>query len=357
MKHTKGVLIFILMLAMLITGTLAAAAESVDWITVDSISEQINFEERASGTWATQTKEEFLNSGEVYARHATSYAEFTFSGTSIRWIGSKSNQRGIADVYIDDELVAEEIDLYSETPEYQQVLFEETDLEPGEHTIKVDPISESNPDSMFSYVGIDAFEYQPTLEGMLELTKDLPGEYFEPIVRGEVYSENKDILSEDKINEATNNLIKAYNSYNGQIVPQTQMSATATSEEEGSDPAKDAIDGSTGSIWHTAWDLTEDDELPQSITIDLGGTYDIMKLTYLPRQDGNPNGTITEYKLYASTDGEEFEEITSGIWEDNDSEKSVRIDPVEASHIKLEAIQGVEGWASAAEINLFREVE
>ncbi len=131
---------------------------------------------------------------------------------------------------------------------------------------------------------------------------------------------------------------------------QSEMTATATSEQSGSDPAENAIDGNQNTMWHTDW--SGDDKLPQSITLDLGGKHEINEVTYLPRQSGT-NGIITKYKLYTSTDGENFREIANGEWSNDKAEKSIRFDSIEASHIKLEAIEGVGGFASAAELNVF----
>lgn len=65
------------------------------------------------------------------------------------------------------------------------------------------------------------------------------------------------------------------------VIPYWQMKATATSEQAGADVAKNAIDGNPSTMWHTDWSLS--DPLPQSITLDLGGTYDVNKVSYLPR--------------------------------------------------------------------------
>ncbi|WP_314587978.1 discoidin domain-containing protein [Paenibacillus terrigena] len=137
-------------------------------------------------------------------------------------------------------------------------------------------------------------------------------------------------------------------------IPQSQIKATATSEEliNGSDAASNAIDGNPQTMWHTKWDKS--DVLPQSITLNLGGTYNINKVAYLPRQGGG-NGTITAYNIYVSTDGATFTKVASGNWANDSSEKYVTFPPSNASFIKLEATAGVGGWASAAELNVFVE--
>jgi DNA-binding beta-propeller fold protein YncE len=137
------------------------------------------------------------------------------------------------------------------------------------------------------------------------------------------------------------------------MIPQSQMKATATSEElvGENDAASQAIDGNPSTFWHTKWDKS--DVLPQSITLNLGGTYDINKLAYLPRQTGD-NGIITGYNIYVSTDGTNFTKVTSGTWSSSHDEKIATFPKVSASYVKLEATAAFNGWASAAEINVFK---
>lgn len=79
------------------------------------------------------------------AREAGEYFEYEFEGHYIEWIGSKSHDYGMADVYIDDVLVASDVDSYrpkSDNPDYplmehQATLFVKDDLAPGTHTIKI----------------------------------------------------------------------------------------------------------------------------------------------------------------------------------------------------------------------------
>src|SRR5699024_7584960 len=53
-----------------------------------------------------------------------------------------------------------------------------------------------------------------------------------------------------------------------------------------------------------------------------------------------------------SDDGEHFDKVASGDWELNNQMKIASFDPVEASYIRLEAVKGHEGFASASEILL-----
>lgn len=134
-------------------------------------------------------------------------------------------------------------------------------------------------------------------------------------------------------------------------IPQSQMSATATSSEVGVNDPRLALDGDPDTHWHTKWFNV--DPLPQSIIVNLGGEYTISKLGYLPRPDEG-NGTITAYNVYTSTDGANYTLVTSGNWLRNKQLKEANFTPVKATHIKLEAVKGVGEFASAAEITVYQ---
>ena len=93
-------------------------------------------------------------------------------------------------------------------------------------------------------------------------------------------------------------------------------------------------------------------QLPQSITLELGGSYEINKFTYLPRS-GAKNGNITKYELHVSEDGNDFRKISEGNWDDGGSLKTLKFNSTKATHVKLVALEGVGGFASAAELNVF----
>lgn len=136
-------------------------------------------------------------------------------------------------------------------------------------------------------------------------------------------------------------------------LPQGNMKATATSEhpDVGNEGlAKFAIDGKENTIWHTKYNPV--DNLPQSITLELGGSYEINKFTYLPRS-GAKNGNITKYELHVSEDGNNFRKISEGNWDDSGSLKTLKFNSTKATHVKLVALEGVGGFASAAELNVF----
>lgn len=139
-------------------------------------------------------------------------------------------------------------------------------------------------------------------------------------------------------------------------IPQSNMTVKATSQETVGEnsPASKAIDGNQNSIWHTSYNNRE---LPQSITIDLGDEYNINKFSYLPRQGGGVNGIVTGYKLYVSTDGENYNHVSTGSWENNSKEKIIEFESTEARYVKLRATSAVNNYVSASEINVYKSPE
>ncbi|MFX3635373.1 MAG: endo-alpha-N-acetylgalactosaminidase family protein [Candidatus Pristimantibacillus sp.] len=136
------------------------------------------------------------------------------------------------------------------------------------------------------------------------------------------------------------------------LIPQSQMTAAASSFQPG-DEASHAIDGDPSTMWHTVWSPAH---LPESITLNLGGSYSVNQLNYSPRTAGT-NGIITKYNLYASTDGVNFSLVTNGTWSGDSKLKTVRFSATTATHIRLEATAGVGNFAAAAEINVYRALD
>lgn len=141
-------------------------------------------------------------------------------------------------------------------------------------------------------------------------------------------------------------------------LPTTGMTATAGSQHSATGnegPASNVLNDSRNQIWHTRYD---DDNAPEGrskhyVTINLGATYLVSGLKYLPRSGSN-NGTITKYQVEVSTDGENFYPYARGEWAKNGNEKlaSFAYGPVPATHVRLRALDTGDKWATAAAIRI-----
>ncbi|HEV2437782.1 MAG TPA: discoidin domain-containing protein [Verrucomicrobiae bacterium] len=133
--------------------------------------------------------------------------------------------------------------------------------------------------------------------------------------------------------------------------------AVDSQETAGADnAAARAIDGNSSTFWHTRWN--EDLKLPHFITVDMGASHRIRGFVYLPRQDGNPNGTVENYRFETSPDGTDWTtNIVSGTFaniRNNPSLQQVTFAPVNARFFRFTALQEINrnGWTSAAEISV-----
>jgi alpha-L-fucosidase len=142
-------------------------------------------------------------------------------------------------------------------------------------------------------------------------------------------------------------------------LPPTGWKVVAVDSEEmagENNGAANAIDGKSSTFWHTRWNA--DLALPHSITVDMGSSHRIAGFTYLPRQDGNPNGTVANYRFETSTDGASWTtNIAAGTFaniRNNPSLQIVDFAPVNARFFRFTALKEVNGsgWTSAAEISV-----
>lgn len=102
-----------------------------------------------SGTWSNYDDGGDYGGTETFSNSAGAYAEYKFTGTGISFIGPKNKNLGTIDIYLDGDLVEENLNLNTASKNYQQLLYTKTGLSNGEHTIKVVVKSD--------YVVVDAF--------------------------------------------------------------------------------------------------------------------------------------------------------------------------------------------------------
>ena len=97
-----------------------------------------------------------------YSPKTDGRATFTFTGTSVRWIGFRGPQTGIAFVFIDGSFAAQ-VDTYSPTEEVKAVIYSADGLSYGNHTLWIEVTGLKNPASWDSIIVVDAFDVAPSL--------------------------------------------------------------------------------------------------------------------------------------------------------------------------------------------------
>lgn len=142
-------------------------------VTVDDTDSSIIYVNSENAVWEENNNSSYyLGTGKCvvppeddsYSPDAPAYAEFTFVGTGIQWIGESNYYCGIAEVYLDGEKVST-ADPFAAPGVYSQFInFSREGLPYGEHTIRIVAAGAKNPAST-QYPGtrvlIDAFRYIP----------------------------------------------------------------------------------------------------------------------------------------------------------------------------------------------------
>jgi hypothetical protein len=112
-----------------------------------------------NGGWE-QSSTNFLFTGGTVAFSSTAgaRAEFTFTGRSIRWLGQRAFEGGIARVFLDGVPVGE-VDTFAGTQEeFQAVMFSATGLAAGSHTLTIEVTGLKNAASGGARITVDGFD-------------------------------------------------------------------------------------------------------------------------------------------------------------------------------------------------------
>jgi len=112
---------------------------------------------RYEGQWQRLEDSDFSTSSITHSDVAHDKAVFDFVGTGITWIGTESNDQGIARVYIDGGYETE-VDQFGSASRFMVTSFSVKDLDYGLHTITVEVTDTKNPVSTSHRIAIDAFD-------------------------------------------------------------------------------------------------------------------------------------------------------------------------------------------------------
>jgi hypothetical protein len=164
----------------------AAATNSL--VTVDAFDVRSRVEDRDhavayTGTWVHDNMDRAWSGTSASAGAGTAArsavtgarAEFTFTGTDVRWIGFRGPLGGVADVSLDG-VVVERVDLYSPVEELQVPVFMATNLGEGPHTLAIQVTGLRNTAAIGAFVFVDAFDVTlPPLPPMRRFQQVDPG--------------------------------------------------------------------------------------------------------------------------------------------------------------------------------------
>ncbi|GAA0672713.1 hypothetical protein GCM10010193_26570 [Kitasatospora atroaurantiaca] len=123
------------------------------WSHVDDKAAGVTY----SGTWSNWNDSKDVNGSEKVTSTAGNYAEFSFTGTGVRYLSMTQPNMGKVDVYIDGTLTQAGIDAYAPTVTKQVPLFEKTNLAAGPHKIRVVCTGTKNTAASSAVCAVDAF--------------------------------------------------------------------------------------------------------------------------------------------------------------------------------------------------------
>ena len=137
-----------------------------------------------------------------------------------------------------------------------------------------------------------------------------------------------------------------------------QVVYVSSEEGPGREYGKNLVDGDPSTIWHTMYSITVP-KYPHWVDFDCGEEKLIKGFSYLPRQDGSPNGNIKGYKVQLSADGKNWTDpVTEGDFDSSSKEKKVMFTaPQKARYLRFTALSSQNGadFASGAEFNVLAE--
>jgi len=96
-------------------------------------------------------------------------ANFTFTGTSVTWIGTRNVSSGIALVKVDGGS-GTEVDLFARPEVIHTPIIAVNGLSPGSHTLTIEVTGRQNADALSNIVQVDAFEVQAPVVSHLQET-------------------------------------------------------------------------------------------------------------------------------------------------------------------------------------------
>jgi F5/8 type C domain len=140
-------------------------------------------------------------------------------------------------------------------------------------------------------------------------------------------------------------------------IPQSSMRVVSVDSQElilQNGAGTNVLDGKVDMLWHTEYSQ-QIPPPPHTIVLDLGNTYQVTGLRYLPRQDGSSNGTIARYEVYVSPDSTTWgPAVSTGTFPANATEKTVQFPAKTGRYVRLVALSEIKGnpWTSVAELNI-----
>ncbi|MBI5232539.1 MAG: hypothetical protein HY876_10305 [Coriobacteriales bacterium] len=131
----------------------------VDSFGIKGTSPGVNQEDSKAvfaGDWAAATGASYSGAACKSSESTTATATYTFYGTGVTWLGTRSTASGKAQVYVDGVLKAT-VDLWAGRTTYARRIFATSGLPKGTHAVQIVPVGTHNAVATGNAVAVDAF--------------------------------------------------------------------------------------------------------------------------------------------------------------------------------------------------------
>jgi len=115
------------------------------------------------GAWTSVSSSQYFGGEQITTTEAGAYLEMRFTGTGFSWIGTRQLSGGIADVYVDGELVAT-VDTYGTPWGAVRTVYWVGDLTDGEHVLRIVNSGTKNSAATGIKVAVQGFDVRTTRE-------------------------------------------------------------------------------------------------------------------------------------------------------------------------------------------------
>lgn len=127
-----------------------------DYVTDDLSRAAIHYSE----SWPTSSNVQDSLGTVTWNNNTGAYAEFHFVGNYIAYYARRGSQMGKVDVYLDDALVLDDFDLYSNSVQTKSLIYSNTNLQNTTHTLRIVNTGLRNTNATNNYVNIDFFVHR-----------------------------------------------------------------------------------------------------------------------------------------------------------------------------------------------------
>ncbi|HFU4466206.1 TPA: discoidin domain-containing protein [Streptococcus suis] len=114
------------------------------------------------------------------------------------------------------------------------------------------------------------------------------------------------------------------------------------------------FDKQVGHQFHSQWGAAVN--FPATISMDLGGTYEVDRIEYYPRNDVGSNGRITKAYFEVSEDGVNWTtDSYYSVWANDNKTKTYKFAVPRVRYIRMHIAEGVNNFVSGEELLVFKK--